>query len=268
MTNSQIVGTALVTGASSGIGRSFAEILANGSSPLGKYNLVIVARDKKRLADVKKTLESTYDISCEVMSKDLETDDGINDTIERLRSKDSRIDVVINNAGYGVQGNFATLPIESSMGQIELNVKALVRITHAAVQDMSNRGGGKILNVSSIAGFLPAPSSNVYAATKAFVTRFSEGLKVELKGTNISLTCLCPGFTKTEFQERADVNSDAIPPFMWQSPDVVAMEGLIGLSKNQSLVIPGIHNKAVVAVSQVLPSSVLRAIAGVVSKRI
>lgn len=259
--------TALVTGASSGIGREFAVKLASGANAFNqKFDLIVVARDEKRLNELKDELEANYQVEITVISADLESDEGIS-KVKMAFEASNQIRILINNAGYGHSGHFGTEELKFSIGQIDLNVKALVSLTYFAIESMKDEGG-YILNVSSVAGFMPAPTSVVYAATKAFVTNFSQGLREELAESGIKLTCLCPGFTRTEFQDRANVEKRAIPGFMWQNTDAVVDAGLSGLAKNQGLVIPGIHNKVLVSTTHAIPNNLMRSIAGVVAKKL
>ncbi|NNN20494.1 MAG: SDR family oxidoreductase [Acidimicrobiales bacterium] len=260
---------ALVTGASSGIGKEFAIKLASGQSAFNhKHDLIIVARNENRLNEVKEDLEFSYGVSVEVIPADLETTKGIALMKERFKDRSRSIDVLINNAGYGYSGNFGEVELKHSIGQINLNVKALVSLTYFAIESMRQSGEGYILNVSSVAGFMPAPTSAIYAATKAFVTNFSQGIREEISDTGIKLTCLCPGFTRTEFQDRANVDQRNIPGFMWQNVGQVVDAGLNGLARNHGLVTPGIHNKLLVSTTHAIPSDVLRTIAGLVARRL
>src|SRR5204862_2045422 len=141
---------------------------------------------------------------------------------------------------------------------INLNVIALVRLTHAAASAMAERGRGGILSVSSLAGFQPGPSNATYGATKAFVTSFTEAVHEELKGTGVSMTALCPGFTHTEFQARANVPASGVPGIMWQEAPEVVRAGLDGLAKNRAVVIPGTLNKVLGNFSAVTPHAISR----------
>jgi uncharacterized protein len=250
--------TALITGASVGIGEQFALQLAERG-----HDVVLVARDAARLEAVAKELEGRYGTKAEVLVADL-TDPRQLATVEaRARA----VDLLVNNAGFGTFGPFHTLDIDTETREINLNVIALVRLTHAAASAMVERGRGGILNVSSLAGFQPGPSNATYGATKAFVTSFTEAVHEELRGTGVSVTALCPGFTHTEFQARANVPASAVPGFMWQEAPEVARAGLDGVAKNRAVVIPGTANKVLGNLSAVTPHAITRRLGAAVLKR-
>ncbi|RMD81492.1 MAG: SDR family NAD(P)-dependent oxidoreductase, partial [Candidatus Dadabacteria bacterium] len=161
---------------------------------------------------------------------------------------DERLELLINNAGFGVECRFHEEEIERQLEMIRLNVEALVRLTHAALRPMVERGHGAIINVSSGAGFAPAPFFAVYAATKAFVTSFTQAVHEEVASRGVRLQVLCPGFTRTEFQQVAGVDSSRFPGFMWQTPEEVARASLEALRKGRLVCIPGYVNQALLAV--------------------
>jgi len=248
---------ALITGASIGIGEQFTRQLAARG-----YDVVLVARDVARLEALAKEIEAGG-VSAEVLAADL-TDAAQLATVEaRART----VDLLVNNAGFGTFGPFHTLDIETELREINLNVMALVRLTHAAAAAMVERGSGGILNVSSLAGFQPGPSNATYGATKAFVTSFTEAVHEELRGTGVNVTALCPGFTHTDFQARANAPADEVPGFMWQEAPEVARAGLDGLEKNKAIVIPGAVNKVMGNLSAVTPHAITRRVGGAVLKR-
>ena len=249
---------ALITGASAGIGEEFARQLARRGN-----DVVLVARDASRLETLAKELESSTSVRAEVLAADM-TDSAQLATVE---ARVASVDILVNNAGFGSFGPFHTLDVDIETREINLNVIALVRLTHAAAHAMAARGRGGILNVSSLAGFQPAPTNATYSATKAFVTSFTQAVHEELKGAGVSVTALCPGFTHTEFQERASAPATGVPGFMWQDAPEVAAAGLDGLAKNRAIVIPGVANKVIGNFSAVTPHAVTRRIAGAISKR-
>lgn len=254
---------ALVTGASSGIGESLARRLAERG-----HDLVLVARDQGRLEVLAKELQGSYNAAAQVLPADLTDPAQLQKVEDRCRDTAAPIDVVVNNAGLGSFGPFHTLDLDNEIREIQLNVVALVRLTHAAAAEMVPRGKGAILNVSSLAGFQPSPVMAVYSATKAFVTSFTEAVHEELKKTGVSVTVLCPGFTHTGFQDSANVPAaNELPEFMWQSADEVAVAGLDGLAKNRAVVIPGAINKALGTFSSITPHAITRRIGGAVIKR-
>jgi short-subunit dehydrogenase len=248
---------AMITGASVGIGEQFTRQLAERG-----HDVVLVARDVARLEALAKEIK-TGGMEAEVLAADL-TDAAQLATVEaRART----VDVLVNNAGFGTFGSFHTLDAETELREINLNVMALVRLTHAAASGMVERGTGGILNVSSLAGFQPGPSNATYGATKAFVTSFTEAVHEELRGTGVSVTALCPGFTHTEFQERANVPASEVPGFMWQEAPEVARAGLEGLEKNKAIVIPGAVNKVLGNLSAITPHAITRRAGAAVLKR-
>jgi len=248
---------ALVTGASAGIGEEFArQLSARGN------DLVLVARDRGRLEALAKELEA-HGASAEVLAADL-TDD---EQLATVESRARNVDVLINNAGYGTFGNFHELDLDTETREVRLNVLALMRLTHAAANAMATRGKGAILNVSSLAGYQPGPMNATYSATKAFVTSFTEAVHEEMKGTGVAVSVLCPGFTRTEFQERASAPADDVPGFMWQEAPEVARAGLDGLAKNKAVIIPGATNKVLGSLTALMPHAVTRRAAAIVVKR-
>jgi short-subunit dehydrogenase len=253
---------ALVTGASSGIGDRFARLLAERG-----YDLVLVARDAGRLEALAKDLEGSFGATAEVLPTDLTDPVQLATTEARCHDRSAPIELLVNNAGFGTFGPLHTLDVDTETREINLNVIALVRLSHAAAGAMVARGSGGILNVSSLAGFQPGPMNAIYGATKAFVTSFTEALHEELKGTGVSVTALCPGFTHTEFQARANAPASDVPGFMWQEAAEVARAGIDGLAKNCAVVIPGTANKVMGNLSAVTPHAITRRLGAAVLKR-
>ena len=254
--------TALVTGASAGIGRSFAQALAARA-----HDLVLVARDVTRLDALAAELTSAHGTRCEVLGADLVSDAGRAAVEARLRDRDAPIDLLVNNAGIGAFGPFVDIDIDAQVGEIELNVVALVRLTHAALESMGDRGQGAILQISSVAGYQPAPSSATYAATKAFVNSFSHSVHEEARRVGVHVMLVCPGYTHTEFHERAGIGPSGLPEFLWQSADEVVATALRDLDRGRSVSVPGAINRVVAAGSSVTPAIVSRRIAGLVVRR-
>ncbi len=249
---------ALVTGASAGIGEEFAKQLAARG-----HDLVLVARDRARLEALGKQLEADYGAQCEVLAADLTK----TEELARVEARVQSVDLLVNNAGFGTFGNFAELDIDNEVREVQLNVIALMRLTHAAAGPMAERGRGGILNVSSLAGNQPGPLNATYSATKAFVTSFTEAVHEELKGSGVAVTALCPGFTHTEFQERASAPANDVPKFMWQEAPEVAKAGLDAVAKNRATVIPGAMNKVLGGVAAVTPHAITRRAGAMVLKR-
>ena len=191
---------ALITGASSGIGAEFARYHAKKGG-----DLVIVARRKEPLEDLKSELESAHGVTVTVIAQDVGSPDQAKGLFETIKAMGIDIDILINNAGFGGHGNFLDRDLQKDLAMIDLNVSALVTLTHLVGNDMKTRGGGKMLQVSSTASFLPGPQQAVYFATKAFVTSFSEAIDQEMRPHGITSTALCPGYVKTEFASVADL---------------------------------------------------------------
>jgi uncharacterized protein len=249
--------SALVTGASSGIGAEMAKQLGEAGVPT-----VLVARRTDRLQEI----ADRYD-GFSVIEADLGTDTGVDAVMGAVRSSDNRIDLVVNNAGFGTSGQFADLDPERLADEIDLNVKALTKISNAALAAMRERASGYLLNVSRVASFQPAPGLAVYAATKAYVTSLTEALHEEMRGTGVHVSALCPGLTKTEFQERSNTSGyeATFPAFAWTSVESVASAGLDGVAKNRATIVPGALYKGLVATSSAVPRSVARRLSAIAS---
>lgn len=253
---------ALVTGASAGIGRAFAiELAARG------YDVVVVARDGARLEALASKLVRAHGIEAEVLAADLLTADGLAVVERRVTDADRCVDLLVNNAGFGTYGRFVELDVDHEVEEVELNVVALLRLTHAALGAMEHRGGGAILNVSSLAAYQPNPVSATYGATKAFVHSFTHAVREEARGTGVTVMLVCPGYTHTEFHERAGLGATEVPEFAWQSPDVVAAAALRDLDRGRAVSIPGALNRAAAALSSAAPAGITRRVAGLVVKR-
>lgn len=255
--------TALVTGASVGIGHAFARELATRG-----HDLVVVARDEVRLNELAALVRAKHAVNVEVMACDLTNDVELARVEARLRDDAAPIELLVNNAGFGSFGQFAELPVDLEARMIALNVTALLRLTHAALPGMITRGHGGILNVSSLAGFQPSARTVTYGATKAFVTSFTQGVHEEVLGTGVKVSASCPGFTRTEFQERAGAADMSLPNFVWQTPEQVASLSLDALDQNKAVFVPGALNKATRLIVDVLPGVVTRKATNVLSRRL
>jgi uncharacterized protein len=254
---------ALITGALSGIGDSLARKLAAEGTAL-----VVVARDRKRLDALAKELGGAHGVGVEVLRADLAQKAQLAKVEERVAAADAPVDLLVNNAGFGTFGPFGELDPEEEDREVRVNCQALLRLCHAAVPAMTARGGGAILNVSSMASRAPTPRNATYAATKAFVTHLSEALHEELRGTGVTVSVLEPGFTKTEFQDRAGLSEGAgMPDFLWQSADEVADAALDGLRKGKAMIVPGTHNKVAAGLATAVPRGAKRRIVGAMSGR-
>jgi short-subunit dehydrogenase len=221
---------ALVTGASSGIGEVFARRLSSRG-----YRVILAARRKNLLEDLALQLKQA-----EVLAADLTLDSGLC-AVENRIADEPKLEFLVNNAGFGVQGGFLSGEAEAQDRMHRLHVIAIERLTHAALKGMVNRRAGNIINVSSVSGFLQAPGSISYSATKAWINSFTEGLYLELKSIRspVRVQLLCPGFTYTEFHDRAGMNRDLIPRSLWMPAEAVVDASLRGLEKGRWRVIPG-----------------------------
>jgi len=247
---------AMVTGASSGIGKSFAEALAARGT-----DLVLVARNAARLEEIAAELRSRHGRDVSVLVADLEKPDELA-IVEKRLHEDARIDLLVNNAGYGVTGSFADLPIDRSEGQIDCNIVALTRLAHAALSTMKPSRRGGILNIASGAAFMPTPGIAVYCATKAYVVHFSLALNEELKNHGVRCLVVCPGFTRTEFQQRANYDSSAMPSFVWQTADECVAEALAAWDRGDGLLMTGLQNRLMMPLLSLLPKTWVASLAG------
>jgi short-subunit dehydrogenase len=243
-------GTALVTGATAGIGLEFARQLAARG-----HDLVLVARDGPRLEDVAAALEASYGVSVEVLSADL-TDRRQLGTVEaRLADRDRPVDLLVNNAGIGLKHRFLDNDIEQEQAMLDLLVTAVLRLSHAALKAMSARGRGGVINVSSVAAFLPR---GTYSAAKAWVNSFGEWAAAEFGPRGVTVTTLCPGFTRTEFHGRMGVSRDSAPGFLWLDPDFLVTKALEDFDKGRTFSIPGTRYKVITTAARVVPSGLLQ----------
>lgn len=252
---------ALVTGASSGIGEAVARQLGAAGT-----DLVLVARDASRLEDVAGEIRGRCGVRVDVLAADLADPARLAEVEARVAATEAPVELVVNNAGYGLNGDFTERSADDHEGMVRTNVVALMRLTHAAAARMAPGSWGGILNVSSVVSFQPGPGSADYAATKAYVTSLTLALHEELRGSGVHVTCLCPGATRTRFQERGGYAID-MPSFIWQSSEDVARAGLAGVASNTALVTPGVHNVALHWSSRLLPGALTRRVAGIVADR-
>jgi hypothetical protein len=248
--------TALVTGASAGLGYEFAHLFARD-----KYNLVLVARSGPKLADLAEQLRQQHGITVKTIPLDLGLPQASQTLFEETQRAGIHVDILVNNAGYGASGAFAEIPLEESYGQIQLNVMALTLLTKLYLQPMLERRSGKIMNVASTAAFQPGPLMAVYYATKAYVLSFTEAIADELRDSGVSVTCFCPGATLTEFQKRAQTENSRL--FKQLSPmdaKTVAEEGYKALIDGKTLAIAGWRNWLVAESVRFAPRKVVTAI--------
>jgi short-subunit dehydrogenase len=246
----------LITGPSSGIGLELATLFARGG-----HDLVLVARSRDRLEDVGRGLSEEYGIASVVLASDLADPASPRAIGTELAARGLEVDVLVNNAGFGVYGLFAETPLEKELEMIQVNVAALTHLTKLFLPGMIGRRRGKILNVASTAGFQPGPLMAVYYATKAYVLSFSEALANETRGTGVTVTALCPGPTITEFQKTAGLEDTRLfnNPFVLSAADA-ARAGYEGLRAGKSVVVPGIANALLVQAERLSPRRITTAI--------
>src|SRR6266404_3815697 len=249
--------TALITGASAGIGREFARQLAHCAK-----TLVLVARREQRLNELRDELRNrNAQVNVHTWVVDLCDKSQINDLVRWLEQNKIDIDFLINNAGLGDYGSFATSDIERDDRIIQVNIAALTFLTRQLLPQMIARKRGAILNVSSSAGFLPIPGMNVYAATKAYVNSFSEALRAELRGTGVTVTALCPGPVHTEFGDvakRPGGQPERGPEFVYVSVEQTVRDALAAIEAGKPLVIPGLFMKLGMFLVRITPLSIFR----------
>ena len=242
--------TALITGASSGIGRALAsEFAVHG------FDVVLAARNREALEAVGRTLSSS---NVQIIDVDLAQPHSADRLVDRLNERGIQVDVVVNNAGFGLQGEFFTLPIDRQLDMVQLNVTTLTELTRLLLPDIVRRERGGILNVASTAAFQPGPLMSVYYATKAYVLSFTEGIAEEVTGTGLKVTCLCPGPTETEFAARASASRINLFKGGAMSAEAVAREGFEGWDANKSLVIPGFSNRRGAMIVRLMPRALVR----------
>ncbi|HZI13061.1 MAG TPA: SDR family oxidoreductase [Myxococcus sp.] len=241
--------TALITGASSGIGLDFAWLFAEAG-----HDLVLVARGEEKLQALAKEVEAKHGVRAVALPADLADPAAPARLVEALKARGLQVDVLVNNAGFGGYGAFVQADAEEQQRMIQVNVLALTVLTRLLLPDMVARKTGRVLNVASTAAFQPGPLMAVYYATKAYVLSFSEALGNELEGTGVTVTCLCPGPTKTGFQGRAKMEeSKLVKGKEMMDSRTVARAGLEALVRGQAVVIPGFMNKMLAASVRFLP---------------
>jgi len=245
------VPTALITGATAGIGAAFARRLATGM-----YDLLLVARDAERLAAQAIELRRRHGIAVEALAADLTTDDGCATVERRLRA--DPVDLLVNSAGIGVNAPLLRSTLADQERLLRLNVYAVLRLTMAALPAMVDRRGGEIVNVSSVAGFAAALPGSTYPASKAWVTNFSQSVAAAVRHFDVRVLALCPGYTRTEFHQRAGIDASAVPRWMWLSADDVVEVGLRDLRRGRSISVPDWRYKVAVFGMRHLPVALLQ----------
>jgi short-subunit dehydrogenase len=239
---------ALVTGATSGIGESFTRLLAENN-----YNIVLVARDLPRLQERAQGLREKFNVETHIIQADLATDAGCS-AVEQYIDK-NQIDVLINNAGFGLNKAFTMSELNAEQQMFDVLIRTPMRLMHTALPGMKERNKGVIINVSSVAGFI---AGGTYSASKSYLTVLSESLHTELAGTNIKISALCPGFTRTEFHQRGRMSMKGLPSFMWLDSDKLVAQSWSDALKGKAVSIPGWQYQLLVFVIHSLPRAIIR----------
>jgi short-subunit dehydrogenase len=247
--------TALITGSTAGIGAAFARRLAADG-----HNLVLVARNTERLGEQATELHDRHGIEAEVLTADLATDEGIEAVAARVADRKNPVDLLVNNAGFGNKGRYLDVSMADELKMLKVHCEAVLRLTSAAAEAMRERGRGGVVNVASVAAFVPR---GTYGASKAWVVQFTQGAAKDLAGTGVRLMALAPGFVRTEFHERAGMGTDNIPNWMWLDADKLVAAALADLARGKSLSIPDPRYKALMGLVKVTPQAVL---GGITSK--
>ena len=238
----------LVTGATSGIGESFTRLLASN-----KYNIVLVARDLPRLQERAAALEAKFGISTHVIQADLATDEGCLKVEKYIL--ENQIDVLINNAGFGTSKAFTMSTLEVEQQLLDVLVRTPMRLMHVVLPLMKTRNNGIIINVSSVAGYI---AGGTYSASKSYLTVLTESLHTELAATNVKVSALCPGFTRTEFHQRGKMSMKGLPNFLWLNSDQLVEQSWRDALKGKAVSIPGWQYKLLVFIVQTVPRSIVR----------
>jgi short-subunit dehydrogenase len=246
--------TALITGASSGIGAAYARLLGSEG-----YDLVLVARNAERLDQLAADLAGQYGVEAVTLPADLSTDSGCAAVEARLRA--ASVDLLVNNAGVSLNRPFLKSSADLEENLLRLNVHAVMRLTLAALPGMVERGRGDVINVSSVSGFGAVMAGSTYPASKAWVINFSESVAQSVRQHGVRVLALCPGYTRTEFHERAGINMSKTPGWMWLDADDVARDGLRDLRKGKLVSIPNWKYKLVVLGMRLAPRRLLQAAA-------
>jgi short-subunit dehydrogenase len=239
---------ALVTGATSGIGESFTRLLAANN-----YNIVLVARDLPRLQERATALEAKFGVSTHVIQADLATDEGCL-KVEKYITE-NQINVLINNAGFGTNKAFTMSTLEIEQQLLDVLVRTPMRLMHVALPLMKTRNNGIIINVSSVAGYI---AGGTYSASKSYLTVLTESLHTELSATNVKVSALCPGFTRTEFHQRGKMSMKGLPNFLWLNSDRLVEQSWRDALKGKAVSVPGWQYKLLVFIVQTVPRSIVR----------
>lgn len=250
------MGVALVTGGTSGIGAAFARLLAARG-----YDLVLVARSIDRLDEMAAELRASGR-TVEVLPADLADRNAVARVVERLSDPARPIDLLVNNAGFGIHASLLDTDVSEFDRGFEVMCRTVFVLSGAAARGMVHRGSGRIVNVSSTAGFLTMGS---YSSIKAWVTSYTESLAVELRGTGVGVTALCPGWVRTEFHDRAGIRSSSIPNFMWLDAEQLVSAALRDVDRGTVISIPTLRYRALIGLARLAPKSAIRSVSGAIS---
>jgi short-subunit dehydrogenase len=254
--------TALITGASGGIGYELAKLFAQD-----RYNLVLVARSAETLNQLAAELQTQHGVRVTVAPVDLAEPSAPRFLFDQLRREGINVDILVNNAGFGTFGEFAQVPEKEILDQIQLNITALTRLTKLFIPPMLERRSGRIMNVASTAAFQPGPLMAVYYATKAYVLSFSEALANELRGSGVTVCCFCPGATNTGFAKRAGIEGSRLFKIGAMNVETVARDGYRGLIAGRTVVISGVRNWLVAESVRFAPRKIVTAISRWVTEK-
>ncbi|WP_181787629.1 SDR family NAD(P)-dependent oxidoreductase [Streptomyces phytophilus] len=241
--------TALITGSTAGLGAAFARRLAASG-----YDLVLVARTAERLHEQAAELHERHGVEASVLPADLATEEGITAVEKRLGDAGRPVDLLVNNAGFGLKGRFLQVALADELTMLKVHCEAVLRLTTAAAGAMRERSRGAVVNVASVAAFVPR---GTYGASKAWVVQFTQGVAKDLAGSGVRLMVLCPGFVRTEFHERAGMGTDNIPGWMWLNADKVVAAGLRDLRRGRTVSIPDPRYKALMGATKLVPRGLL-----------
>ena len=251
--------TALITGATAGIGASYANLLAKEG-----FDLILVARDLPRLNKVGKELNKRFGVKTQCIKADLTKPAQLAKVEKRVADLKKPIDVLVNNAGFGIKDSFTVSNLDKEQELLDVLVTAPMRLTHAVLPVMVKRNTGIIVNVSSVASFI---AGGTYSAAKSYLTVFSESLHTELRGTNVKISALCPGFTRTEFHARGRMKMTALPKFMWLNSDELVSKSWKYAKANRVICIPGWQYKILSAIARNAPRPIVRKVGMNVRKK-
>lgn len=241
--------TALITGATAGLGAAFAERLARDG-----HHLVLVARNTERMHAQAADLHDRHGVEVSVLTADLATESGITALEERVGAADQPVDLVVNNAGFGNKGRFLDVPMEDELTMLKVHCEAVLRSTAAAVRSMRVRRRGGVVNVASAAAFLPR---GTYGASKAWIAQFTQGVAADVAGSGVRLMALCPGFVRTEFHQRAGMDAENVPKWMWLDAGRVVDAALTDLARGRTLSIPDPRYKTLMSLTRLAPRGLL-----------